>query len=177
VITGDFAIGNGWNESVQTSLGEMAEELSALAEKYPTLAVLGNHDYWTNEGAVRAALADSGIENISNDVYTLSKGGELFHIAGVDDIWEGHDRLDIVLAKLPKDGAAVLLAHEPDFADRARKPDALTCSFRGIRMAGRWCFPCWGRRSCHTWAGNTRPGCTGWGRCGSIPIAAWGWRV
>jgi uncharacterized protein len=141
VITGDFAIGNGWNESVQTSLGEMAEELSALAEKYPTLAVLGNHDYWTNEGAVRAALADSGIENISNDVYTLSKGGELFHIAGVDDIWEGHDRLDIVLAKLPKDGAAVLLAHEPDFADRSAETGRFDLQLSGHSHGGQVVLP------------------------------------
>ena len=30
---------------------------------------------------------------------------------------EGRSRLDLVLDKLPENGAAVLLAHEPDFAD------------------------------------------------------------
>jgi predicted MPP superfamily phosphohydrolase len=39
------------------------------------------------------------------------------HVAGIDDIMEGGSRLDLVLRDLPDSGAAILLAHEPDFAD------------------------------------------------------------
>lgn len=41
----------------------------------------------------------------------------MLHFAGVDDVMEGRSRLDLVLQELPEDGTAILLAHEPDFAD------------------------------------------------------------
>ena len=37
-------------------------------------------------------------------------------LAGVDDYWANKSRLDLVLQKLPADGIAILLVHEPDFA-------------------------------------------------------------
>lgn len=69
VITGDFVIGHDWNEDSQAVLDELVHELSALTEKHLTLAVLGNHDYWTNAKAVCAALMACGVVNISNDVH------------------------------------------------------------------------------------------------------------
>ncbi len=44
-------------------------------------------------------------------------GNARLHVAGVDDYMVGAARPDLVLERLPAEGAAVLLAHEPDFAD------------------------------------------------------------
>lgn len=141
LITGDFLIGDGWTPSLQMSLAEMVEELSLLTEQHTTLAVLGNHDYWTNSEAVREALTVCGIRELRNDVYTLSNNGEQLHIAGVDDIWEGHDRLDLVLEKLPPGGAAVLLAHEPDFADRSAETGRFDLQLSGHSHGGQVVLP------------------------------------
>ena len=141
VITGDFLIGHVWNDSIRDSLTELVEEMSVLTEVHPTLAVLGNHDYWTNAGAVRTALAACNIVELSNDVYSLSKDHEQLHIAGVDDIWERQDRLDIVLDKLPQTGAAILLAHEPDFADQSADTGRFDLQLSGHSHGGQVVLP------------------------------------
>jgi predicted MPP superfamily phosphohydrolase len=111
-ITGDF---------VSYVLDEVAVDLVAglrqLAPQDATVAVLGNHDHWLGAAAVRRLLQASDIIDLSNDVYTLQRQGAMLHIAGVDDVLVGADHLPGVLAKLPGLGTAVLLAHEPDFAD------------------------------------------------------------
>jgi len=141
VITGDFLTGHNWNESLGASLDGMVEQLSQLTEEHTTLAVLGNHDYWTDASAVREALASCGIVELSNDVYRLSQGGDQLHIAGVDDIWEGRHRLELVLDKLPQKGAAVLLAHEPDYADRSAETGRFDLQLSGHSHGGQVVLP------------------------------------
>lgn len=141
VITGDFVTGHSWNVSLQASLEDLVQELSALTEQHTTLAVLGNHDYWTDASAVRAALGTCGILELGNDVYSLSNGSEQLHIAGVDDIWEGRDQLDAVLEKLPASGAAILLAHEPDFADRSAETGRFDLQLSGHSHGGQVVLP------------------------------------
>lgn len=141
VITGDFVIGHDWSEESQAVLDELAEELSALTEKHLTLAVLGNHDYWTDAKAVRTALMACGVVNVSNDVHTLSIDGGQLHVAGMDDVWEGHDRLDLVLDKLPESGAAILLAHEPDFAEESAFTGRFDLQLSGHSHGGQVVIP------------------------------------
>ena len=112
-ITGDF---------LSYSAGRLiphrlTEALSGLRARDGVVAVLGNHDYRTNAELVRRCIRRAGITELVNDVRTLSRGDAALHIAGVDDVMEGRSRLDLVLKKLPEKGAAILLAHEPDFAD------------------------------------------------------------
>ncbi|MEA5581661.1 metallophosphoesterase [Nodularia harveyana UHCC-0300] len=92
---------------------------SMLAEFTPqdvTVAILGNHDHENDVERIIQAIETSGTVNLSNDIYTLKRDKAVLHIAGVDDAYMGKDRLDLVLQKLPPGGAAILLAHEPDFA-------------------------------------------------------------
>lgn len=117
VITGDFVIGHVYDDWARQALTDLIIELSPLTAQTRTLSVLGNHDHWVNAGAVRAALATCGVLDISNRVHTIIQEGEPLHIAGVDDAWDGDPRLNEVLAQIPERGAAILLAHEPDFAD------------------------------------------------------------
>jgi predicted MPP superfamily phosphohydrolase len=111
-ITGDFV-----SRLSDVVTRDLVEVLGALKAADGVVAVLGNHDHWNGANVVRQVLRDSNIINVSNDVHTLQRSGAQLHIAGVDDIWEGKDDLDAVLGKLPAQGAALLLAHEPDFAD------------------------------------------------------------
>jgi uncharacterized protein len=49
----------------------------------------------------------------------------------VGDVFEEEDDLDLVLTQLPPTGAAIMLAHEPDFADET----AATGRF-GLQLSG-----------------------------------------
>jgi predicted MPP superfamily phosphohydrolase len=96
---------------------ELADALRPLVSQVQSIAVLGNHDYRMGAPVIREMLAELGIQELDNDVLTLQRGGDVFHFAGVDDPWNGYPRLRRVTSLLPENGAAVLLAHEPDYAD------------------------------------------------------------
>lgn len=116
-LTGDYVsyILEGYEEDLKKSFKK-------LKAKDGKLAVLGNHDHWLGASEIRNILKKADVKDLSNDVYTLKKSGKndnhekLLNIAGVDSYTVGADNLDSVLKKLPDQGAAILLAHEPDFA-------------------------------------------------------------
>lgn len=112
-ITGDFL-------SYSADPGvphRLAEALGRLRAEDGVVGVMGNHDYLTDADLVRRCLREAGAVELRNEVFTLRRDDAALHVAGVDDIMEGESRLDLVLEKLPPEGAALLLAHEPDFAD------------------------------------------------------------
>jgi uncharacterized protein len=111
-ITGDLV--THFSPSIIPTLKFVLDKFTA---KDQTVAVLGNHDYLNNSKAIIQAIEEGGITYLNNAVYTLHRGSAMLHIAGVDDVWLGEPRLDLVLKQLPNEGAAILLAHEPDFAD------------------------------------------------------------
>lgn len=111
-ITGDFV-----SYSIEQVDAELTEGLRRLDARDGVVAVLGNHDHWLDATAVRKILRAGGVRELANTIYTVQRGDAVLHVAGVDDITVGADRLDEVVAQLPAGGPAVLLAHEPDFAD------------------------------------------------------------
>lgn len=78
--------------------------LKGIRARDGAVAVLGNHDHWTDARLVRRVLRDGNLEDVGNGFVSVRRGGAALHVAGVLDA-------------LPGGGAAVLLAHEPDFAD------------------------------------------------------------
>ena len=140
-LTGDFLIGHVFNKNSEGHLQDLIEILSPHTNTIPSFAVLGNHDYWTNAEAVREMLKASGILNLTNAVFTLSRGSEHLHLCGVDDVWEGNVRLEDVLNQLPDDGAAILLAHEPDFADQSAVTGRFDLQVSGHSHGGQVVLP------------------------------------
>lgn len=135
-ITGDFV-----SYEAGPYLDEMAIAFSRLTPRDGTVAVLGNHDYWTDVTFIRQALRQGGMIDLNNIVYTLRRGEALLHIAGVDDFWENQARLDEVLAQLPAEGAAILLAHEPDFADISAATGRFDLQLSGHSHGGQVIIP------------------------------------
>jgi predicted MPP superfamily phosphohydrolase len=131
LITGDFFIGRDASIMTPQTIQDLTTELSRLANSFPTFAVLGNHVYWIDASRVRQILACSGVMDLTNAVFTFQRGEDRLHICGVDDVWQGDARLDDVIARLTDAGAAILLAHEPDFADVS----AATGRF-GLQLSG-----------------------------------------
>ena len=140
-LTGDFLVGHVFDRDSEVLLQDMVNILSPLANSFPSFGILGNHDYWTKSGAVRSMLKDSGIVELSNSVFTISRGNEHLHVCGVDDVWERHARLDKVVEKLLDDSTAILLAHEPDFADISAKTGRFDLQVSGHSHGGQVVIP------------------------------------
>lgn len=120
---------------------ELTSTLINLKPNDVTVAVLGNHDHWTDPILVREVLERANIIDLSNKVYSIERNNEALHIAGVDDSLEGLDRLDLVLEQLPPQGAAILLAHEPDFADHSASSKRFDLQLSGHSHGGQIILP------------------------------------
>ena len=133
VVTGDFASYSARRLDTEKLVGA----LRRLSAPDGVLAVLGNHDYLTDMALIRRCISDAGLRELSNDFVTLNRNGSALHVAGIDDVMEGRSRLDVVLEKLPREGAAVLLAHEPDFADVAAATGRFDLQLSGHSHGGQ----------------------------------------
>lgn len=135
-ITGDF---------VSYILDDVAEDLEfALKHLKPqdkSFAVLGNHDHWLGAEQIRNILNRCGVIDVSNDVYSLHRNKAPLHIAGVDSVMLNKHRLDLVMKKLPDDGPAILLAHEPDFADISSLTGRFSLQISGHSHGGQFIIP------------------------------------
>ena len=144
LLTGDYLIGHVFDANAEQSLQSLVDILAPLAKSIPSFAILGNHDYWTNAAAVREMLQLCNIRDLTNTVFTFSRGGESLYLCGVDDIWEGDVRIDHVLEQLPERGAAILLAHEPDYADTSAKTGRFDLQVSGHSHGGQVVIPFYG---------------------------------
>ena len=135
-ITGDFITRR------QTKfIPKLKATLGQLSASDKIVGVLGNHDYWADANKVIKVLEETNVLNLDNKVYTVKRNNSVLHIAGVDDVWVGKDRLDLVLQQLPQEGAAILLAHEPDFADRSALSHRFDLQLSGHSHAGQIRLP------------------------------------
>jgi uncharacterized protein len=112
-IMGDFAS----RSAKQLDTRRLTGALRELRARDGVVTILGNHDYLTGVELIRRCIREASVTELVNDHHTLRRGGASLHVAGIDDVMEGGSRLDLVLRDLPDSGAAILLAHEPDFAD------------------------------------------------------------
>lgn len=141
-LTGDYVsyILEGYEEDLKKSFKK-------LKAKDGKLAVLGNHDHWLGASEIRNILKKADVKDLSNDVYTLKKSEKndnhekLLNIAGVDSYTVGADNLDSVLKKLPNQGAAILLAHEPDFAKISSESGRFGLQISGHSHGGQFIIP------------------------------------
>jgi uncharacterized protein len=110
---------------------DLLDTLAKLKPRDLTLSVLGNHDVFNDAEPIRTAIKQAGIVLLENTIYTIHRDRATLHIAGVGDVFAEQDKLDLVMAQLPATGAAIMLAHEPDFADET----AATSRF-GLQLSG-----------------------------------------
>jgi len=144
ILTGDFLFGHNFNEASHGHLKDLGTVLAPLAAALPSFAVLGNHDYWTNSEAVREMLSACQITDLTNTVFTLTRGSRNLYLCGVDDVWEGNVQLENVLSQLTDNSAAILLAHEPDFADTSAATGRFDLQVSGHSHGGQVVVPYYG---------------------------------
>jgi uncharacterized protein len=123
------------------SVEGLADVISQLRAPLGVHAVLGNHDWWEDEDAMRRAtpgpvaigegLRRKGIGLLNNDAIRLNHAGRPFWLAGLGDQMAfapvqdraglyGDDDLPGTLGKIADDAPVILMAHEPDAFRRVR---------------------------------------------------------
>jgi uncharacterized protein len=136
-LTGDFFS----REPNTEAINLLENNLANLLPKEKIVAVLGNHDWYYNAQIIRDIFQHNHILELSNSVYTIQRGKNKLNIAGVDDYWQQKSRLDLVMEQLPDDGIAILLAHEPDFADISSVTKRFALQMSGHTHGGQVRFP------------------------------------
>jgi uncharacterized protein len=144
LITGDFLKGHHFTDASKQGIKDLTRVLRPLAASIPSFAVLGNHDYWTDPKAIREMLSLCKITDLTNTVFTVKREGGNLHLCGVDDIRHGDVRLNDVLTQLEENSAAVLLVHEPDFADTSSATGKFDLQISGHTHGGQIVIPFYG---------------------------------
>jgi uncharacterized protein len=105
------------------------------------LAVMGNHDHGSEQHLIREALEQSGIQVLHNEVVRIDHKGGTLQVAGVGDVWTEEHDLPKVLQELSGVGAAIMLAHEPDFADETAATGKFDLQLSGHSHGGQVKIP------------------------------------
>jgi predicted MPP superfamily phosphohydrolase len=135
-VTGDLAADDA------PSFAPVLSTLSGLDAPHGVWTVPGNHDYtvgidrWRREVAAQPNLRD-----LTNGAEVRRVGGARFCVAGVDDFSKGNPRLDALPPPEERD-FTLLLAHDPDQAEQARRAyDAVDLIVSGHTHGGQVRLP------------------------------------
>ncbi len=131
-VTGDFV-----TETRGLHGFNLVTSLRDLKASDGVFAVLGNHDYHLDSDILQEVIREAGATALNNDVHVIRRRDATLYVAGIDDMQEGQPRLDILLDKMASKGAAILLAHEPDFADESAATGRFDLQLSGHSHGGQ----------------------------------------
>ncbi|HIH34848.1 MAG TPA: metallophosphoesterase [Methanosphaera sp.] len=136
VITGDYV-----SYQADGYLEDLEFCLKKLEAHDVVLSVLGNHDYWTKPDEIKSVLKNSNIINLENEIYTIYRNNKKLQIAGIDCVTEGKDDIEEIEKKLDHNFPAIMLVHEPDFADTTCKLKPFILQLSGHSHGGQISVP------------------------------------
>lgn len=110
VLAGDYIAGH---EREDAAVAPGLAALGRLRAPLGVVAVLGNHEYWTDPAAVRRFLTRAGVRVLANEA--VRRGPVT--IGGIDDLVNRRDDLGRTVAAVRQlGGAPVIVSHSPDLA-------------------------------------------------------------
>jgi predicted MPP superfamily phosphohydrolase len=161
-LTGDFVT----NDARPAE--ELQSLLSALRAPAGVFACLGNHDFHgRGVDRISRAIRGAGIEVLRNRSVPLLLGGDCLVIAGLDSRWAGHPGLALALRGHARETPALLLMHEPDFADTAAQDSRVIFQVSGHTHGGQVRLPGFGALITPKWG---RKYVDGWFRVGELEL-------
>jgi predicted MPP superfamily phosphohydrolase len=158
-LTGDV---QGWPDSpLSQSVGPLERALAGVTVRDRRLAILGNHD----PVEMVEALEPLGFETLINRTTTLSRGGEIVHVTGLDDVHSFYSPAARAALDQRFDGCRIALIHSAEMADHAA---AAGCSLYlcGHTHGGQVCLP--GGKAVFTQLVRCRQGVSGVWREGDM---------
>lgn len=107
VLTGDYV------SHSRDFITGCARALGRLKAKHGVLAVLGNHDHWTDGAAMAQAMRAEGIRVLENENLLVERQSASIRLLGIDDLTVRRDDLRRALEGTSRDETRILLAHNP----------------------------------------------------------------
>lgn len=118
LLTGDYVC---YSKKYVSVMGERLRGFEATAG---VVAVLGNHDYWTDAEGVAGELAANGYDVLRNQNVTLRPRGVPLTVVGIDDAVTGHHDPDQAYDGVAARGTQICLTHCPELAPLAAERGA-----------------------------------------------------
>jgi predicted MPP superfamily phosphohydrolase len=110
VLGGDYVF-----LDVTRAMAERLTELVAMVPARTKLAVLGNHDLWTDQRVIEGALERGGVRVLVNESVRLPAPHDDVAIVGVDEPWTGNpDPAGAFAAADPEAPVRIAVAHAPE---------------------------------------------------------------
>jgi len=127
-LTGDYI----------TRKGDPLERIPHLLGRLqvPAVAVLGNHDHWTDATTITRDLERIGIPVLRNQHTVVQVRGRALAVVGVDDAVSGHDDVQAAFKGVMRHAPRLVLAHSPPTLDTL-PPDAGLACFSGHTHGGQ----------------------------------------
>lgn len=116
VCTGDYVHKKRSTKEIDT-VWPLLKKLNAPMGVY---SVLGNHDHWVDSEHSLYWLEKSG-QSLRNKVTSIERNGKRIWLGGCGDIWEDDLIIDETFSGINPSDFKILLAHNPDTADREYK--------------------------------------------------------
>jgi len=135
-ITGDFV-----TYQPERFMDDLSAGVSRLSARDGIVAILGNHDHWTNPELICKCLERSGVSVLANRIFSVQRDTEFFYVAGLDDMIVEKDDMSMILSELPVEKKAILLAHEPDYAEISSKTSRFALQLSGHAHGGQIILP------------------------------------
>ena len=138
LIAGDFITGNG-RMSHRMEPEVFAPILKNLRAPLGVYAVLGNHDWWYNAEKIATALQANGITILENEFTRIDSRGGPFFLVGLADLWEGPQRIQETINRIPAGSPVIALTHNPDIFPQL--PQRVMLLIAGHTHGGQVRFP------------------------------------
>ncbi len=113
-FTGDFVSNN------LNYIHDFTDAFQMLKNKQNAYAVLGNHDFWTDENGVDQALRSVNIRPLRNEHKKIHMGDSFINIIGVDDVWVQKADINKAMTGCKPEETNILLCHNPDLIHTAK---------------------------------------------------------